>query len=160
MKQLYHESRMAPERTSRRRAKALAFIAILALAGGCGPVDSGAHLAAHGTPESSVPRGPLPRAAIPQRYRLALTVDPDRESFSGHVEIDITLNQERRRLYLHGLGLAVHRVVALLGFAETLPRGPATLAFDYSAPFGHSLFGLYKVIDGGLAYAFTQFEPI
>ena len=172
---------MAPERTSRRRAKALAFIAILALAGGCGPVDSGAHLAAHGTPESSVPRGPLPRAAIPQRYRLALSVDPDRESFSGHVEIDITLNQERRRLYLHGLGLAVHRVVArlesgqsiaatyrevdpsgvaLLSFAETLPRGPATLVFDYSAPFGHSLFGLYKVMDGGLAYAFTQFEPI
>jgi len=152
-----------------------------ALLSGCGPSGGYDTAARHAPAAELVPLGPLPRVATPRLYRLELHIDPDRESFSGHVEIELTLAQARRRLYLHGLGLAVHRVVArlssgrsvaatyrevdpsgvaLLRFAQTLPRGAATLVFDYDAPFGHSLFGLYKVMDGGLAYTFTQFEPI
>jgi alanyl aminopeptidase len=130
---------------------------------------------------SDVPLGRLPRVVVPQRYRLALDIDPRKERFSGHVEIDVTISERVRSFYLHGLGLAMHSAearlasgktialtyrqvdesgVALLTTAEPMAKGPATLLFDYDAPFGHSLFGLYKVMDGGILYAFSQFEPI
>jgi alanyl aminopeptidase len=48
--------------------------------------------------------------------------------------------------------------VARLTFGSEIPKGPATLVFDYDAPYDTSLAGLYKVVDRGDSYAFTQFE--
>lgn len=127
----------------------------------------------------TVPLGQLPRVAVPQRYRVALRIDPGADRFTGHVEIDVNFAQARRSLYLHGLGLNVSGVsvrlpsghsfaahydqvdgsgVARLIFVDKVPAGPATLIFDYDAPFDRSLDGLYKVVDRGVPYAFTQFE--
>ena len=40
-----------------------------------------------------IPRGILPDVATPLAYRLDLTVVPERERFSGHVEIDVQLKR-------------------------------------------------------------------
>jgi alanyl aminopeptidase len=123
--------------------------------------------------------GPLPRDVVPLRYRLAFTIDPSKPRFAGHDEIDVSFAKARRAIYLDGKALDVHRAllrlpsgetiaarfapvhdsgIALLSFAREVPAGGATLIFDYDANFGGALAGLYKVVDGANAYAFTQFE--
>lgn len=127
-----------------------------------------------------VPLGILSDAATPLAYRLDLTVDPDKERFSGHAEIDATLKRETRSLYLHGRSLKVASVtakaggrsvkasysevdasgVARLDFASALPAGKVTLVFDYDAPFGDGASGFYRVKVADQWYAWTQFESI
>lgn len=46
----------------------------------------------------------------------------------------------------------------VLTFDPPLAPGRATLAIRYSARFDAELSGLYKVVDGGRSYAFTQLE--
>ena len=43
---------------------------------------------------------------------------PDAKAFSGRAEIDVTLAKAQRSFFLHGLGLTVSRVVALVDGAE------------------------------------------
>lgn len=127
-----------------------------------------------------VPQGRLPDAAVPSAYRIDLTVLPDQPRFSGHVEIDVTVKEATRSLYLHGRDLKVGKAVALvagrpvratyaqvdplgvarLDFAAPLPAGRATLVFDYDAPFGDGPSGLYRIKVGDQWYAWTQFESI
>ncbi len=132
-------------------------------------------------PAESVPLGRLPRVVIPARYRIALNVDPAKDRFSGHAEIDVTFVEKRRAIFIHGQGLNVlgasvrlsarrtvpaHYLqvdrsgVARLLFVDEIPAGKATLVFDYEAPFGTQLSGLYKIAHRGDSYAFTQFEPV
>src|SRR5258706_2652573 len=47
----------------------------------------------------------------------------------------------------------------VLAFDEPAPAGDAELEIAYEAPFSDGLRGLYRVDEGGRAYAFTQFEP-
>jgi aminopeptidase N len=131
--------------------------------------------------EEPVPRVRLPADLRPTYYDLALEVVPERESFSGTALIAVELDRPHRALALHGLGLKVgllevrdeigRRVEATLqepesdGFLELdlarpLGPGPATLRFEYEAPFNLQLEGLYRVETGGRAYAFTQFQSI
>jgi alanyl aminopeptidase len=140
----------------------------------------GAHAA---TPQATraVPLAMLPRVIVPDRYRLSFVIDPRKENFSGHTEIDVTIVKPQTSFFIHGLDLRVSRAVArlasgamipatykqvddsgvdTLSFAKPVPAGRATLIFDYEAPFNTSLSGLYKVVDRGDAYAFTQFENI
>jgi len=126
-----------------------------------------------------VPLGQLPRDAWPTHYRLAFTIDPTKDGFSGHAEIDVKFAKKLRTLYIHGLDIkmksAVLRLgkgesvavqykevdksgVVLLTFARDVPACAGTLVFDYDAPYDQSLAGLYKVVSRGDAYAFTQFE--
>ncbi len=126
-----------------------------------------------------IPMAMLPRTVAPQHYRLSFTIDPTKARFIGHDEIDVKFAAPLRAIYLDGLDLNVTRAVVRLAsgqtiaaryaqvhpsgiarllFADVVPVGAATLIFDYDAPFGQSLSGLYKVADGGEQYAFTQFE--
>jgi alanyl aminopeptidase len=129
--------------------------------------------------DADIPTGRLPSGIAPLRYRLSLNIDPREAEFTGHVEIDIELDSPAQSLWLHGNRIEVSQAsvtvaggdpidvqyqqvadvgVARLEFAEPLPAGTATLVFDYSAPFNTSLQGLYRVDNGGNAYAYTQFE--
>ena len=160
---------------------ALVLLGALVVLSGCSKPK--AHPAPARTGESlageRIPQGQLPRTAMPLRYRIALKIDPRLDRFSGHAEIDVRFDKPRRDLFLHGLDLNVSGVsvrlksgqsfaahydqvdpsgVARLIFVDMVPAGEATLIFDYDAPFDRSLEGLYKVVDHGDAYAFTQFE--
>jgi alanyl aminopeptidase len=148
------------------------------LLAGCSK-NEGLHAYAAASPRSSIPLSMLPRTIVPSRYRLALVIDPGRAGFSGHVEIDAAVIRSQQSYFMHGLDLHVRRAVArlasgaafsaiyrqvhdsgvaALSFAKPLPKGRVTLLFDYEAPFNTSLSGLYKVVDRGEEYAFTQFE--
>lgn len=132
-------------------------------------------------PTLDVPLGELAEAARPAAYRLDLTVDPSHPRFSGHVEIDVDLAAPTATIDLHGRGLAVTRVVAMaagrevagtwrevepvtgvarLTFAQDLPAGRVTLAFDYDAPFSDGPSGMFRVEVGGAWYSWTQFQSI
>ncbi len=141
------------------------------------PVQAPAAAAAALAP---VPPGKLTDAARPLAYRLDLTVDPSRERFSGHVEIDADLKRAARFIDLHGRDLAMTRAAAITGgrtyparwfeldptgvarlvFDAELPAGPLTLVFDYDAPFQTSPAGMFRVKVGEHWYSWTQFQSI
>ena len=126
------------------------------------------------------PLGKLADAVHPSAYRLDLTLDPAQERFSGHVEIDATVKEASRFIYLHGRDLKVAKAsatiggktyaatwsqvdetgVALLTFAEPLPAGVASFAFDYDAAFSDGPAGLFRVKVGDAWYSWSQFESI
>lgn len=128
---------------------------------------------------AEAPEARLPDGIAPTHYRLQLTIDPRQEYFSGSTEIDIDLDGETSLIWLHGKSLEVSSAfaelpsgeriplqwkqetdngVASLRSASALPAGTVTLTLDYRAPFDTSLDGLYKVVQGELSYAYTQFE--
>ena len=130
--------------------------------------------------DANAPKGKLPDTATPKAYRLNFTILPETDRFSGHDEIDITLNRAAKSIYMHGRDLTVTSAEATVGgkkirakwtqvdktgtarldFPQQLPAGPVTLSFDYSAPFGDSASGMFHVKVGGKWYAWTQFESI
>jgi len=131
-------------------------------------------------PDAAAPKGRLSDAAVPSAYRLDFTILPEADRFSGHDEIDVTLKAATRKIYMHGRGLDVGKVIARVGgrqvpgtftqvdatgtarldFATPLPAGKATLAFDYSGAFGDSASGLFHVKVADQWYSWTQFESI
>jgi aminopeptidase N len=131
-------------------------------------------------PDAHAPKGKLPGTATPQAYRLDFTILPEAKRFSGHDEIDVTINEPAKSLYMHGRDLLVSRASALvdgkaipakwtqvdktgtarLDFVQRLPAGKATLRFDYSAAFGDSASGMFHVKVDDKWYAWTQFESI
>ncbi len=133
------------------------------------------------SPAEDIPRGQLPENWEPKHYELDITIDPDDKHFSGVVRITAQINHPLDSYYLHGDALQVKHVelknqqgqiipgnyqqvdssgVARVRFAQTIKPGTVVLTFAYQAPFNESLEGLYQVRDGGLNYAFTQFQAI
>ncbi len=128
--------------------------------------------------EEAIPTGRLGRNVAPVHYDLDLMIDPRQERFSGRVAIAVNIASPTRRIWLHGRHLTVHGAavvqngrriqaaynevhptgVARLDLAEELAAGAARIEIAYEAPFNDALEGLYKVVDGGEPYAFTQFE--
>jgi alanyl aminopeptidase len=127
------------------------------------------------------PAGQLGTAVTPSHYRLELTIDPSQERFSGSASIDVSLNENRADVWLHGRNLNVTEVfvtdvagdrieatyeekldsgVALVSFERPVSRGSATLHFTYDAPFNSAENGLFRVDRDGEFYAATQFQPI
>ncbi|MEJ7728501.1 MAG: M1 family metallopeptidase [Polyangiaceae bacterium] len=131
-------------------------------------------------PAEQPPLGRLPADVRPTRYKLALEVAPDRDRFSGTVEMAIELGRARDTIWMHAKDVAARKVTVQLEGQELvsgslqqvtdggvaavrLPRavgpGKATLVIEYEAPFGR-LEGLYKVQSGGKPYLFTQLESV
>ena len=55
-----------------------------------------------------MPAGKLDGSVVPSTYRLDLTIDPAKERFSGHVEIDATSRKASRFVWLHGKEQGAH----------------------------------------------------
>ncbi len=161
---------MSPERTRR----ALLLASGLALA--CGVLRAGP------AAEPGIPRGRLPDGLRPLHYDLELLIDPSLERFDGWARIELELNRPADTLWLHGRDLEVHTIrvtpaggeqalpgrweqlsedgVAAVRLPQPVGPGRADLLLGWSAPFGRTLAGLYRVDVGADAYAFTQFEAI
>ncbi|KHM94749.1 aminopeptidase N, partial [Xanthomonas vesicatoria] len=129
-----------------------------------------------------VPNGRLPTWAVPERYSLAIKVDPEQAQFSGRTTIRVQLKQASDHLWLHGKELKVSKAtvkpakgkaltaryveadgqtgVVRLDFGRTLQPQTLTVDITYSAPLNQQLQGLYQVKYQGKAYAMTQMEPI
>ena len=127
------------------------------------------------------PVGVLDNSVTPSHYRLELTIDPSQERFSGSAVIEVSLNEDRADVWLHGKNLNVTDVfvvdrndnrvtatyeekhdsgVALVSFERAIAKGAVTLHFTYDAPFNTAENGLFKVDRDGDSYAATQFQPI
>lgn len=129
---------------------------------------------------NQVPIGQLSDLATPSYYRIDMKIIPDEPRFSGHTEIDGSLNKPSKIIYLHGrdFGNAKAKIniggksydafytqvdqtgVIKLEFAQKLPSGKFTLIFDYDGEFGEDAAGLYRVKVENDYYAWTQFESI
>lgn len=128
-----------------------------------------------------MPKGQLSNDLVPEHVFLDLTIVPDDQYFRGTTKIKAVVNIPRKGFHIHGNLLEVNKVqlitekgitidgnyeqvddtgIAYLSFAELIEKGPVTLMLSYKAPFNEALEGLYKVKDGGINYAFTQFESI
>ena len=128
-----------------------------------------------------VPTGPLPRNVVPVSYHLSLNIFPEKETFSGEVDIALEIREQTSVLWLHGKDLAVSQTMVKLASGKSFPAkysqvnedGVAridlptkmapqkvTLSLTYTAPLNQRLEGLYHVEENGRHYAFTQFEAI
>lgn len=128
--------------------------------------------------EEAPPTGQLPNEVVPLRYDLDLTIVPAERRFSGRVAIAVEAARSTERIWLHGQNLEVESAAVVIGerrvpatftqrtdsgvaaleVEEPVGPGPLTLELVYNAPFDEQLKGLYRVEEGGHAYAFTQFE--
>jgi alanyl aminopeptidase len=129
----------------------------------------------------SAPTGRLPADTHPEAYRLSLSIDPSRSSYSGSVAIDVTLDRPRESIWLHSRGPRASSVTVARAGGEPLvgkleqvgdsglsavrlaqPVGPGriTITIPFEADFGTHLTGIYEAEAAGAPYVFSQFEPI
>jgi hypothetical protein len=129
----------------------------------------------------SYPHGRLPDTIRPQRYTLALDIDPGKQNFSGQADIAVEIRQPSQRIWLHGSGLKVSSAVietagrkytaryeqvdpisgvARLDVDSQLPAGAATIHIAYIGTFRHGAEGFFRVQAGDASYIFSQMEPI
>lgn len=126
------------------------------------------------------PEGQLPGTAEPVAYRMELSVDPRRASFSGTVEIDVSLKSAATGIWMHGQDLDVQSVsvragnetlpgtwtdvlgsgVAWIGFPKRTRVDGVTVTIAYAARFDENLAGLFRVDEQGNAYALAKSESI
>ena len=157
--------------------------ACLAILTGCSdspaPPEDQSSTPAPAASSSTLPVGQLGTVVVPNRYKIELRIDPSKDSFSGEVTIDITINERRDAIWLHGKNLNVSDVyltdsqanridaiyeerhssgVSLVTLDQAIDAGRAVLHFTYEAPFNTSTNALFKVVRGEDSYAATQFE--
>jgi cytosol alanyl aminopeptidase len=116
----------------------------------------------------------------PVRYALDLTLVPERDHFTGRVDIEVALAVETDAIVLHADGLTIESASVVVGGEEVAAR-PVLLPPDFvglalARPVGAGTAhirigyrgkldagetdGLYVDIDGGERYVYTQFEAI
>ncbi|MBN8648656.1 MAG: M1 family metallopeptidase [Caulobacterales bacterium] len=128
----------------------------------------------------NIPQGKLPETISPISYKIDMTIIPEKETFSGHTQINAKLKSPSKYIYMHGRDLSFSSAKAIvsgkeyigkvsivdatgvirLDFNSVLPRGEIKLVFDYTASFTEDAAGLHRVKVGDDYYAWTQFESI
>ncbi len=135
---------------------------------------------ASGGPSASAPIFRLPADVHPTRQRVEVEVVPDRDRFSGRVEVELRLDRPRQDLWISARELDLTRGTLTSGgkalplrfeedntrgaarivLPERVAAGKATLVIEYNGAFNPHLVGLYRVKAGDRWYAYTQFEAI
>ena len=124
--------------------------------------------------DHAAPDGQLAKDVVPVLYKVALTVDPEQERFSGVAEIEVEFKTAKQGFYLHAKEMKISKVslkdgtplkvnvtsedTVHVAHATSFAAGKSTVVFEYDAPFNTALTGLYRVKSGDDYYAFTQFE--
>jgi len=130
--------------------------------------------------QNQPPQFRLPTFAAPVRYSVNLTVVPDKDTFTGSVDIDINFKAASSVLWLNAEKLEVKS--ATLSFAgrtlpaKLIPEPKDILGFSFDSAVGpglakfHAEFegqisrkdmqGIFQVKDGDHWYIYSQFENI
>jgi len=144
------------------------------------PLSSATAVAAAVAPAPVPPAFRLPSTVAPQKVAATLTLVPAEDTFRGAVEIDLTVAEPTRVLWLSATNLKVSeahldvngarraaRVVPggehFVGFAfeQEVPAGPAHLSATYTGEIsGTNDRGLFREREGDETFLFTQFESI
>jgi alanyl aminopeptidase len=114
----------------------------------------------------------LPAGVTPLGYDLRLELDPEHETFSGHVAIRVKLDAPAARIWLHADELAItsarasvplvvgpateHEMISLTASAPL--TGEITLQIDYTGRVGEELEGLFRQKLGGKWFLYSQAE--
>ncbi len=134
---------------------------------------------------TEIPHAQLPETAIPREYRIDMTIDPQADTMSGTVAIDVEMKDAGEQVWIHAKEMTVSSAsiaytdgttmdltfeavpledapsgLAKLISAEALPNGMATITLNYETPYNQNLNSAYQVKRGDDAYIVTQFEPL
>ncbi len=120
----------------------------------------------------------LPDTVAPKSYRVHLTLDPSKDSFSGEIAIQIVVRQPANLIWLNGTGISISKASLKSGsgsmsakpvsggtdfvglqFDSQVPGGPAELEIQYTGKVRqHDSSGVFHMAENGNDYLFTQFE--
>ncbi|GIU50502.1 aminopeptidase [Shewanella sairae] len=118
----------------------------------------------------------LSKVAKPISQSVAMTLDPNKDDFFGNTSIKLEVLSATQQLQLNGVAYLPSNIqlagakdcsmtskqldtgIVLFNCAHEITPGQYTLSMDFEAPYNRQSVGLYKTMDGGLPYLFTQFE--
>jgi alanyl aminopeptidase len=120
----------------------------------------------------------LPEAVSPISYRAELTLDPNKDDFSGFLRIKIKISQPTQTIWLNGADITVADAVLEAGgksftaqaatsgtdfiglqFTSPIKAGSAELAIHYTAKIRtKDASGAFRAEDDGNKYIYSQFE--
>ncbi len=119
----------------------------------------------------------LPTDVVPTFQAIHLRVDADTTDYSGSVKVDLEVRKPTRTIQLYAEGEKLERVVLTqkgasipvtqatgdrglltLTAGKPLARGAATLEMRFTQPLNKQAVGLYRMVQDGVGYTFTQFE--
>ena len=126
--------------------------------------------------EQAPPR--LDHVAIPTAQSVDLTCDPEKPDYTGTVRVTLDVKQATDVLRFHARALTVDSATlegaggavkasaieplepeqVRVRFAKPIAPGTYTLALAFHNAYNTRAISLYKVVTGGHAYLFTQFE--
>lgn len=130
--------------------------------------------------QNQPPQFRLPAVAAPVRYSVNLTVVPDKDTFSGFVDLDLDFHQASDTLWLNAERLTIKSATltsggqAVSAKANMQPKDLVGFTFDRQVPVGAAKFhvefegeisrkdmqGIFQVKDGEHWYIYSQFENI
>jgi alanyl aminopeptidase len=122
------------------------------------------------------PKLRLPDDIRPVKYAADLTLVPGEKTFSGAIDIDVTLTKPASLIWLNATELTIKQATIAgqpaaiepgdsdfvgLRAAKILSPGPATIHVVYQGKISEkSSSGIFQGLDGKQPYLFTQFESI
>ncbi|ACA86660.1 M1 family metallopeptidase [Shewanella woodyi] len=118
----------------------------------------------------------LNKHAKPISQAVSLVLDPHKDDFSGSTNIQIQVLKKTKIIQINGVDYTTKNIkltgdshcdmsakmldtgiVNLICDTDIYP-GDYQLRLDFTAPYNRQSVGLYKTIDAGVPYLFTQFE--
>jgi alanyl aminopeptidase len=133
----------------------------------------------------NIPQAQLPDTVMPQAYDIQFKIDPQADTMTGTVSIDVNITEATKKIWLHANDMTVSSAkivyetgqdypldfqkvpqedapsgVAYLTSETELPAGKAVIVMEYEATYNQSLNSAYQVRRGDDAYIVTQFEPL
>ncbi|BAJ02104.1 M1 family metallopeptidase [Shewanella violacea] len=118
----------------------------------------------------------LSKQTKPVSQAVSLALDPSKENFSGSTDIKIQVLEKTRVIQLNGVDYTATNIqltgqqacemtakmldtgIVNLVCKQEIKPGSYNLHLDFTAPFNRQSVGLYKTVDAGVPYLFTQFE--
>lgn len=119
------------------------------------------------------------QTAEPKYYKVDLTLDPEKTTFTGHITIRMEIGKPLQTLWLNQSKIQIRRVLLTSGgrqlvgevvpgdeesvglrFPSVVPAGVATVAIDYTgAIIEKNSAAIFRQVESGNWYLFSQFEP-
>lgn len=132
-----------------------------------------------------IPQAQLPDTISPESYNIQFKIDPQADTMSGRVTINVNVKDKTQKIWIHAKEMTVSSAkivygadqsypleftavplkdapsgIAYLTSETELPQGAAAITLEYETPYNQALNSAYQVRRGDDAYIVTQFEPL